>query len=164
MMKRRFALIIAVVFCCTIVLTSCTNPLSSLREFFNKKTADKEGVEQTDKTTISMSEFQEEQPENTRPTVMYYKDEDGLLVPVMRYIPKGDLGIAKSAISALVYSTESAENLKVAGLMPTLPKNTKVNGAVVKESGLVVVDLSKEGQWRLYIFCACYKTSFRIYK
>lgn len=144
MMKRRFALIVAVVFCCTIVLTSCTNPLSSLREFFNKKTAEKEMMEQPEKETISMSEIQQETPENTRPTVMYYKDGENLLVPVMRYIPKGDLGIAKSAISALVYSAESFENLKEAGLMPTLPRDTKVNGAVVKESGLAVVDLSKE--------------------
>jgi germination protein M len=91
-----------------------------------------------------MSEISASQPENSRATVLYYKDNENFLVPVMRYIPKGDLGIAKTALSALIYSPEKTQDLSEAGLTPTLPMGTKINGAVIKEDGLAIVDFSKE--------------------
>ncbi|MGE5630872.1 MAG: GerMN domain-containing protein [Caulobacteraceae bacterium] len=144
-MKRKLVIFIAVLICCTLVLTSCSNPLTSLREFFNKdsNTVDEEQG-QVPEETQSMSEVSTVQPENSRATVLYYKDNEDFLVPVMRYVPKGDLGIAKTAISALIYSADTVEDLKPAGLTPTLPMGTKINGAVIKESGLAIIDFSKE--------------------
>lgn len=142
-MRRRFVLFLAILLCCIMILSSCSNPLSSLRDFFNKENAAQQ-AEEPKPEIQSLSEVSAKQPEDTRPTVMYYKDNEGLLVPVMRYIPKGDMGLAKSAINALIYNTESADDLKNIGLGPVLPLGTKILGAVIKESGLATIDLSKE--------------------
>ncbi len=144
-MNRKHVLILAILFCCTLVLASCSNPLTSLRDFFNKNedTIDDE-KDQAQEEAQSMSDVSTAQPENSRATVLYYKDNENFLVPVMRYIPKGDLGIAKTALSALIYSPEKAQDLIAAGLTPTLPMGTKINGAVIKESGLAIIDFSKE--------------------
>ncbi|SHI76531.1 GerMN domain-containing protein [Lutispora thermophila] len=141
---RKKLLVVAVILLC-ITLTGCTNPLASLRDFFNKKTTvevEPEKVEE--KETEDLSEVSVKQPEDTRATVLYYKDHDNLLVPVMRYIPKGDLGLAKAAIKGIIYSPELIEDLKPTGLLPTLPQGTKINGAVIKDDGLAVIDLSQE--------------------
>lgn len=144
-MNRKLVLLLTLLFCCTLVLSSCSNPLTSLRDFFNKNAGTIDGnTEQVEEETRSMSEVNASQPENSRATVLYYKDDENFLVPVMRYIPKGDLGIAKTALSALIYSPEKAQDLSVAGLTPTLPMGTKINGAVIKESGLAIIDFSKE--------------------
>lgn len=144
-MKRRLVIFVAVLLCCTLILTSCSNPLASLRDFFNKDSETAENEEaQAPEETQSMSEVSTTQPENSRATVLYYKDNENFLVPVMRYIPKGDLGIAKTAISALIYGAETVADLKPAGLTPTLPMGTKINGAVIKENGLAIIDFSKE--------------------
>lgn len=144
-MKKRLAILIAVLICCTLILASCSNPLTALREFFNKKTeVVTQTTEQPQEEMQSLSEVSATQPENSRATVLYYKDDESFLVPVMRYIPKGDLGIAKAALSALIYNDENVADLKPAGLTPTLPMRTKILGAVVKENGLAIVDFSEE--------------------
>ncbi len=143
-MSRRYAIIIVVLLCCTLVLSSCSNPLTSLREFFNK--GEQAAVKETDEPkedVPSLSEVSAVQPENSRATVMYYKDWDNYLVPVMRYIPK-DLGIAKATLSALIYSEENAEDLAPTGLLPSLPMGTQILGAVIKDDGLAIIDFSKE--------------------
>ena len=142
-MKRKYAIFLALLICCIIVLTSCSNPLTSIREFFNKDTQTAENEEAANEQE-SLSEVMVVQPEDARPTVMYYKDSDNVLVPVMRYIPKSELGIARAALNALVYSAESAEDLMPTGLMPSLPVGTKILGAVIKENGHAIVDFSKE--------------------
>lgn len=145
-MKRKYAIIFALLLCCTIVLTSCSDPLASIKEFFNKETETAENADAVVDDQQSLSEVIAVQPENARATVMYYKDSDNLLVPVMRYVSKSELGIAKSTISALIYSPEKAEDLKPTGLKLTLPTGTKINGAVIKENGHIIVDFSKEFQ------------------
>ena len=144
-MNRKLALLLALLICCTLVLTGCSNPLTSLWDFFNKKTDTvEESPQQVQEETQSMSEISVSQPEDSRAAVLYYKDNEDFLIPVMRYMPKGDLGVAKTAISAIIYSPETAEDLKAAGLTPTLPMGTKINGAVIRENGLAIIDFSKE--------------------
>jgi germination protein M len=143
-MKRKYAIFFALLLCCTIVLTSCSNPLTSIREFFNKDEQIAEIPEATPSEQESLSEVMAVQPDDARPTVMYYKDYDNLLVPVMRYLPKSELGIAKATLSALVYSMEKAEDLKPTGLIPSLPMGTEILGAVIKENGHAIIDFSKE--------------------
>lgn len=140
-------LLIAVIAILCITLAACTNPLASLREFFNKKAEVNEipmEDEKEEEKTEDLSEVASKQPEDTIATVLYYKDYDNLLVPVMRYIPKGDLGIAKAAVKGIIYSPELMEDLKPTGLLPTLPQGTKINGAVIKEDGLAIIDFSQE--------------------
>ena len=143
-MKRKYAIFFAILLSCIIVLTSCSNPLTSIREFFNKEeqTAEIKDAEASEQE--SLSEVMMVQPDNARPTVMYYKDFDNLLVPVMRYVPKSELGIAKATLSALVYSMEKAEDLKPTGLVPSLPMGTEIKGAVIRENGHAIIDFSKE--------------------
>jgi len=144
-LKRK--LLIAVIALLCISLAACTNPLVSLREFFNKKAEVNEMPmedEKEEEKTEDLSEVASKQPEDTIATVLYYKDYDNLLVPVMRYIPKGDLGVAKAAVKGIIYSPELMEDLKPTGLLPTLPQGTKINGAVIKEDGLAIIDFSQE--------------------
>lgn len=144
-LKKWIAIFIVMIFLCGILLTGCSNPLAYVRDFFDKKKDSpvSENLPSLD-TQENMSDVSVEQPANSRATVMYYKDGENLLVPVMRYVPKDELGIAKAAISSLIYSTELAENLKPTGLSPTLPMGTKINGAVIKDSGLAIIDFSSE--------------------
>lgn len=143
-MKRKYVIFFAVILCCTLALTSCSNPLTSIRDFFDKDEQTAESLEVPNVEQESLSEVMAVQPDDARPTVMYYKDGEDLLVPVMRYISKSELGIAKSTLSALVYSGENASNLKPTGLMPSLPMGTKINGAVIKENGHAIIDFSQE--------------------
>lgn len=144
-MNRKLAVLLILLMCCTLMLTGCKNPLSALLDFFDEKDEPIEyNKEQVQEEIQSMSEVISSQPENSRSTVLYYKDNENFLVPVMRYIPKEDLGIAKTAISALIYSPETAQDLNAAGLIPTIPMGTKINGAVIKDNGLAIIDFSKE--------------------
>lgn len=145
-MNRKAVILLALLLCCTLTLAGCSNPLTSLRDFFNKEpeTIDNKNDEKVQEETQSLSEVITSQPENSRATVLYYKDDENFLVPVMRYIPKENLGVAKTALSALIYSPEKAKDLSAVGLTPTLPMGTKINGAVIKEDGLAIIDFSKE--------------------
>ena len=145
-MKKRSLALMAMLTLLVFLLAACSNPLASLRDFFNKKTAaidDEPAVEEVLEIE-DLSEVSREQPNDTRATVLYYKDADNLLVPVMRYIPKGDMGIAKAAIKGMVYSTELLEDLKPTGLLPTLPIGTDIIGAVIKDDGLAIIDFSED--------------------
>jgi germination protein M len=143
-MNRKLVLLLALLICCTLVLTSCNNPLTSLWNIFNKEDPVEDNKEQVQEETQSMSEISDSQPENSRAAVLYYKDDENFLVPVMRYIPKEDLGIAKTALSTIIYTPDKARDLNSAGLTPTLPMGTKILGAVIKDDGLAIVDFSKE--------------------
>ncbi len=144
-MKNRKALL-AVILCMALLLSACSNPLADLRDFFNKKTADIVDEPATDvaKEKLDLSEVAMEQPDGTRATVLYYKDSENLLVPVMRYIPKGDMGIAKAAIKGMIYSPELLEDIKPTGLLPTLPMGTVILGATIKDDGLAIIDFNEE--------------------
>ena len=91
-----------------------------------------------------LSEVSKEQPDGTRATVLYYKDTENLLVPVMRYIPKGDMGIAKAAIKGMIYSPELLEDIKPTGLLPTLPQGTVIIGATIKDDGTAIIDFNED--------------------
>lgn len=73
---------------------------------------------------------------------LYYKDKDGLLIPVTRKAAKQE-AMAKAAISALVDDSINREQLDYYGLLPVLPTGTKVKGMTIK-NGSAVIDFSKE--------------------
>ena len=78
---------------------------------------------------------------DTQPTVVYYRDGEGYLVPVTRRVDKTD-GIAKATLNLLVAS--SANDLAAArlGLKTTVPEGTKIDLDIA--GGKARVDLSKE--------------------
>ncbi len=99
---------------------------------------------------VSSGDTDEIQPEiveedGMRKTVMYFEDDDGYLVPVMRRIPWEE-GIAKVAINNMVDSPELREALSSTGLSPIIPAGTKINGITIDESGICKVDFSAEIQ------------------
>ena len=75
------------------------------------------------------------------PTVVYYQDGEGYLVPVTRQIDKTD-GIAKATLALMVSS--SANDLAAArlGLKTTVPEGTKIDLDIADQKARV--DLSKE--------------------
>lgn len=77
----------------------------------------------------------------TQPTVVYYQDGEGYLVPVTRQVDKTD-GIAKATLSLMVAS--SANDLAAArlGLKTTVPEGTTFDLDIA--DGKARVDVSKE--------------------
>ncbi|MTI68583.1 MAG: spore gernimation protein GerM [Firmicutes bacterium] len=82
--------------------------------------------------------------ENMRNTVLYYKNENGYLVPVMRQIPWEE-GIAKAALRNITDSPAIREEIDVIGLNPILPAGTKIKGmAIDPDTGLCRVNFTEE--------------------
>lgn len=79
--------------------------------------------------------------EGLRETLLYYRDNKGLLVPVMKRIP-WDEGIAKSAVNLLVDKPGIREDLALVGLLPVLPAGTEIIGMSINE-GLAKVDFNQ---------------------
>ncbi len=73
---------------------------------------------------------------------LYYKDKDGLLIPVSREVAKQE-GLAKAAINGLVDEPVTREQLDYYGFYPVLPQGTKVRGMTIK-NGNAIIDFSKE--------------------
>lgn len=89
-------------------------------------------------------EFEVSEEDGMRKTVLYFKDKQGLLVPVMRKIPWEE-GIAKLAIRNMIDSPELRENVAPTGLIPIIPAGTEIMGmSINEETGLCKVDFSKE--------------------
>lgn len=88
--------------------------------------------------------FELTEDDNLRETVLYFRDKQGLLVPVMRKIPWEE-GIAKLAVKNMVDSPELRESISSTGLSPIIPAGTEVRGmAIDQETGLCKVDFSRE--------------------
>lgn len=82
--------------------------------------------------------------EGMRKTVMYFKNGDGYLVPVMRRIPWEE-GIAKITLNNMIDSPELREILGSTGLSPIIPAGTRVTGiSVNEETGICKVDFSDD--------------------
>jgi len=96
----------------------------------------------TEKGKSEQKDTIEENQVNLRKTVLYYVNENNLLVPVTKNIPWVE-GIAKATIENLIDKAEIREHLKGKGLMPTLPENTKLLGMTIR-NGVAKVDFSRE--------------------
>jgi len=78
-----------------------------------------------------------------RDTVLFYQDEAGFLIPVMRAIPWEE-GIAKAALRYMKNTFEMQQDLTGMGLKALVPDGTIILGMSIDENGLATVDLSKE--------------------
>lgn len=79
--------------------------------------------------------------EGLRETVLYYRDEKGLVVPVMKRIPWEE-GIAKAAVNLLVDEPGLRDDLATVGLLPVLPAGTQVLGMSIND-GLAKIDFNE---------------------
>lgn len=77
-----------------------------------------------------------------RETLLYYQDDHGYLVPVVRKIPWEE-GIAKAALNMMIDTREQQMDFMAMGLKPVLPGTAKIIGLSI-ENGLAKLDLSKE--------------------
>jgi len=102
------------------------------------KKQEKEPVDEVSKNLERVTE----EDDNMRETLLYYQDDSGYLVPVMRKIPWEE-GIAKAALSKLIDKPELQEEFISMGLRAILPANTKILGMSIN-NGLAKVDLSEE--------------------
>ena len=89
-------------------------------------------------------DFEITEDDGMRKTVLYFRDKQGLLVPLMRKIPWEE-GIAKSALNNMIDTAELRESLKYTGLSPIIPAGTEIRGmAVNEETGICKVDFTDE--------------------
>ncbi|QQY80203.1 germination protein M [Keratinibaculum paraultunense] len=89
-------------------------------------------------------EFEITDESGMRRTILYFKDKQGLLVPLMKKIPWEE-GIAKSALENMIDSPELRESIAATGLIPIIPAGTEIRGMTIdEETGLCKVDFSKE--------------------
>lgn len=75
-----------------------------------------------------------------RNTILYYKDDRGLIIPVMRSMPWEE-GIGKAALNLLIDEPGLRDDLAPIGLLPVLPVGTEVIGMSINE-GLAMVDFN----------------------
>ena len=87
-----------------------------------------------------------EEEDGLRKTVLYFQDDDGFLVPVMRRIPWEE-GIARVTLKNMIDSPELRASLDTTGLLPIIPSGTQINGMTINpDTGLCKVDFSSEIQ------------------
>lgn len=87
-----------------------------------------------------------EEEDGLRKTVLYFQDDDGFLVPVMRRIPWEE-GIARVTLRNMIDSPELRASLDTTGLLPIIPSGTQINGMTINpDTGLCKVDFSTEIQ------------------
>ena len=89
-------------------------------------------------------DFEIIEDDGMRKTTLYFKDKQGLLVPLMRKIPWEE-GIAKVTLKNMIDSAELRESLASTGLSPIIPAGTEVMGmSIDEETGLCKVSFSDE--------------------
>ncbi|SKC92488.1 GerMN domain-containing protein [Maledivibacter halophilus] len=132
---RRKKVIALILSACLVLSLVVWKGTSMLKTFLN-------GEKQQVPTLIESPE----DDQSLRNTVLYYKDDKGYLVPVMRKIPWPEgRGIAKASMRALVDNTANRSDMETLGLAPILPANTEIIGMSIN-NGLCKVNLTEEFQ------------------
>lgn len=130
MFYKRFVIVLSLLLVFAVVVSGCG--------IVKKKDVDKT-IE--DDAPELEGEDTEEDTEDTRETILFYQDDSGYLVPIMRRI-KWEEGIAKAALSKLVDEPEQQQEMLGMGLKPLLPADSKINGISI-EDGMAKVDLNE---------------------
>ena len=94
---------------------------------------------QVTETTVAAADDQAVQEGGqTVSTVLYYQDNSGYLVPVMREIPYAE-GIAKAALMKLVVSEEDQQSLAARGVKAPIPEGSRIDLDI--QQGIATVDV-----------------------
>lgn len=95
-------------------------------------------VVRSDENVITVTE-----DDGMRKTVLYFKDSQGYLVPVMRRIPWEE-GIARATLNNMVDGPELRDSLSHTGLLPIIPAGTEIAGMTVdEETGICKINFSE---------------------
>ena len=100
----------------------------------------KDDVKPVEEDLPELEAEETEEDENTRETILFYQDDAGYLIPVMRKI-QWEEGIAKATLQRLMDTPEQQQAMLEMGLKPLLPANTEINGISISD-GLAKVDLN----------------------
>lgn len=130
-MRQSKKLLIFIAVCGILLLTACQNPLTMLL-------GDRGD---TDVSIIVDNSNYIGKEDGMRETVLYYRDENGIIIPIMKKIPWEE-GIAKGALMQLVDEPLIREDLATVGLQPILPAGTKIIGMSIND-GLCKVDFNE---------------------
>jgi germination protein M len=124
-LRKKIWLLTAAVLILTLILAGCSGTKSGEQE-----------QEPQNVPTIT-----DESDELIRETIIYYEDDAGYLVPVMRKIPWVE-GIAKYTLRVMMDTPEQQEDLMMMGLRPLLPADTEILGMSIKD-GIAKLDLNE---------------------
>jgi len=138
MLNSKSAALIAIIVVLMLLFTVGCNSIKTKEEFEEELPQDV--VPEGD--TEDAEDAEDAEDENVRETVVYYQNEAGYLVPVMRKIPWEE-GIAKATLKMTIDSPEIQQDLMAMGLKALLPEGTQIRGMSIKD-GLAKLDLSKE--------------------
>lgn len=120
--KRLLAAILSV---CLLMSLAVWKGPGLIRGFLNEEEQEAASIIESPEDT---------QGNNLRDTVLYYQDDKGLLVPVMRKVPWPEgRGIAKAAIRSLVDNPANRDDIEGIGLTPILPANTDIIGMSIND-------------------------------
>ncbi|QXM06503.1 GerMN domain-containing protein [Crassaminicella indica] len=135
-MKVKRVIAVGLILCMMIGVTGCANPIQMVKGLF-------ENEEQSDSNIVeSLNDAQKDN--ELRNTVLYYKDDKGFLIPVMRKIPWTEgRGIAKQALRAMIDNPANRKDIEEIGLLPVIPANTEIRGMSIHE-GLCKVDFTSD--------------------
>lgn len=92
-------------------------------------------------TNSSISQAETGTEKAKLPVTLYYQDGEGYLVPMTRWI-ENQQGIARAAVSGLIDSAITREEIQYYGVYPVLPVNTDVQGINIKD-GTATIDFNK---------------------
>ncbi len=135
-MKIKRVILVLFIFILSISMIGCKR--SGLKRLFSKE--EPMEIIRSDEEKIDITEEGDE----LRKTVLYFQNNKGLLVPMMRKIPWEE-GIAKSAINNMIDNPALRENLSSTGLSPTIPAGTEIKGITIDEdTGLCKIDFTGE--------------------
>jgi len=135
MLNRKSVALIAIIVVLMLLVTVGCNAVKTKDEFEDELP---QGLEPEGDAEDS----EDAEDENVRETVVYYQNDAGYLVPVMRKIPWEE-GIAKATLRMTIDSPEIQQDLMAMGLKALLPAGTQILGMSIKD-GLAKLDLSKE--------------------
>lgn len=133
-MKSNKLIAIILLLCIMVSVVGCGNPIAKVKSLFE------DNNEAVSNVIESPDEIQTD--EQVRDTVLYYKDDKGFLIPVMRKIPWTE-GIAKATLKALIDNPANRKDIETIGLFPVIPTNTQILGMNIKE-GICKVDFNSD--------------------
>lgn len=130
-------IIFILVFALGLSLYGC-GAIDTMKDFFSEEEDDIEIIRSDE------FEFNTAEDLNMRNTVLYFQNENGYLVPVMRQIPWEE-GIAKAALRNMMDNPNIREDIGIIGLKPIVPAGTEIIGmSIDDETGLCKVDFTEQ--------------------
>ncbi len=117
-----------------LLISVFTNPVERLKGVFKED-------EQPVIIDTSVDPFEKS---GMRDTILYYKDENGIITPVMRKIEWTEgRGIAKQALRAMINTPKNYSDMVKIGLYPVIPSSTQILGMTIRD-GLCKADFSMD--------------------